>query len=281
MAARSRAGWRRWINLVNVSAVVIALLVALPLYWMLVTSLKPPGGVASTPPEPIPSEVTGANYAEAFGQIGFGRYILNSVIVCSAATVIVLALATFAGYALARLPMRGRGPLLIGFLMISVYPTIAVLTPLYLMERQLGLLNTYAGLVVPYVAFNLPFAVWIMRNFMLGLPKDFEDAARIDGASPARTVLSVILPAVRPGLFTAGIFTFTATWTEFIMALTFMSQESARTIPVGVALFGTQYQVPYGTIFAASVAVTLPIAVLVLVFRRSVVSGLTSGAVKG
>ncbi|HWM00470.1 MAG TPA: carbohydrate ABC transporter permease [Nocardioidaceae bacterium] len=281
MATVSRKGWRRYVNGVNIGALAIAIAVAAPLYWMVVTSLKPPGDIATTPPQPLPTEVTGANYVEAFTQVGFSRYILNSVIVCTVATVLVLALSTFAGYALARMPMRGRGPLLIALLVISVYPTIAVLTPLYLMERQLGMLNTHAGLVVPYVAFNLPFAVWIMRNFMLGLPKDFEDAARVDGAGPTRTVLSVILPAVRPGLFTAGIFTFTATWTEFLMALTFMSEDSARTIPVGIALFGTQFQVPYGTIFAAAVAVTLPIAILVLIFRRSVVSGLTSGAVKG
>lgn len=281
MPTVARKGWRRYVNGVNIGALAIAVAVAAPLYWMVVTSLKPPGDIAKTPPQPVPTRITGANYVEAFAQVGFGRYILNSIVVCTAATVIVLALSTFAGYALARLPMRGRGPLLIALLMISVYPTIAVLTPLYLMERQLGLLNTHAGLVVPYVAFNLPFAVWIMRNFMLGLPKDFEDAARVDGAGPTRTVLSVILPAVRPALFTAGIFTFTATWTEFLMALTFMSEDSARTIPVGIALFGTQFQVPYGTIFAAAVSVTLPIAILVLIFRRSVVSGLTSGAVKG
>ncbi|GAB3264714.1 carbohydrate ABC transporter permease [Arthrobacter pigmenti] len=272
---------RRFINPVNISAVVIALGITLPLYWMIVTSLKPQSALGDATPSLFPVDPTFDNYVQAFGGGNFGRYVFNSLLISSVSTIVVVVLSTFAGYALARLPMRGRSQLMVGFLIISVYPVIAVLTPLYFIERQLGMLNSYMGLIVPYVAFHLAFAIWIMRNFMLALPKTLEDAARIDGASPARTLISVILPQVTPGLFTAGIFTFIATWTEFLMALTFMTETEYRTIPVGIALFGSVYEVPYGTIFAAAVAVTLPIAVLVLIFRRSVVSGLTTGAVKG
>ncbi len=147
--------------------------------------------------------------------------------------------------------------------------------------KVLGWLKRYQALIIPYTAFNFPFATWIVRNYMLGIPREMEETARIDGAGPLTTLWQVILPQARPGLFTAGIFTFTACWTEFLMALSFNSNNSYRTIPVGIALFGSQFTIPFGTIFAASTAAAIPIAVLVLVFRKSVVSGLTAGAVKG
>ena len=154
-------------------------------------------------------------------------------------------------------------------------------SPLYLLMRNLGWLNSYQALVLPYTAFNLPFAIWILRNYFLGIPKEMEETGRIDGASPLRTVWTIVLPQALPGLFTAGIFCFTACWTEFLMALTFNSSNNYRTIPVGIAEFGGNFQEPYGTIFAASVVAVVPIGVLVFVFRKFVISGLTSGAVKG
>jgi multiple sugar transport system permease protein len=203
------------------------------------------------------------------------------VIVSVIATVMVLALATFAGYALARLPVRGKTPIMVALLMISLFPTIALAAPLYLLMRETGMLNSHQGLIVVYVALNVPFAIWILRNYFLSIPKEMEEVAWMDGASPVRTVVSVILPQARPGVFTAGVFTFTACWTEFLIAVTLNSADAYRTIPVGMALFGDQYDVPYGTIFAAATVSVLPIALLVLVFRKAVVSGLTSGAVKG
>ncbi len=268
-------------NLVNLGAALMFVITATPLYWMVASSLKPLGEIGASPPTPWPTKITGEHYERAFSTDNFGTYVANSVIVSLISTAVVLALALFAGYALARLPMRGRSPLLMVLLMISVFPPVAVITPLYLAERQLGLLNSHLGLIIPYVAFNLPLAIWIMRNYMLSIPSALEDAAVVDGAGPVRTVLQIILPVVRPGILTAGIFTFTATWTEFLMALTLNAQDAYRTIPVGISLFGTSFEVPYGTIFAGAVSATLPVAVLVLVFRRFVVSGLTSGAVKG
>jgi len=186
-----------------------------------------------------------------------------------------------AGYALGRLPMRGKFTLMVTLLIISVFPAIAVIAPLYLVLRNLGWLNSYQGLIIPYTAFNLPFAIWILRNYMLGIPKEMEETGRIDGAGPIRTLWTIILPMALPGIFTAGIFCFTACWTEFLMALTFNSANKYRTIPVGIAEFGTVFTVPYGTIFAASVVAVVPIGILVFIFRRFVISGLTSGAVKG
>jgi multiple sugar transport system permease protein len=281
MRNRSRRGWRRVVNGVNAAAGLVFLFIALPLYWMVASAFKAPSGVGATPPQYFPSPLSTANFQAAFSQYTFGRYILNSVIVAVVATALVLVLGTLAGYALGRLPMRGRFTVLVILLMISVFPEIAVVSPLYLLLRQLGWLNSYQALIVPYTAFFLPFAIWILRNYFLAIPREMEESARIDGASPLRTVWSVILPQAWPGLFTAGIFTFTACWTEFLMALTFNSANNYRTIPVGVALFGSQFFVPYGTIFAASVVAVVPIGILVFVFRRSVVSGLTAGAVKG
>src|SRR5262249_50688573 len=203
------------------------------------------------------------------------------VIVAVVATVLVLVLGTFAGYALGRLPMRGKFALLVALLMISVFPEIAVVSPLYLLLRNLGWLNSYQALILPYAAFFLPFAIWIARNYSLGIPHEMEEGARIGGAPPVRTLWSIILPQAWPGLFTAGIFTFTACWTEFLMALTFNSSNNFRTIPVGVAEFGGNFQVPYGTIFAASVVAGGPPGLPGFIFPRFVISPRPPGAGEG
>jgi multiple sugar transport system permease protein len=281
MRNRSRRGWRRVVNGVNLAALLVVLFIAAPLYWMIAAAFKTPTNVDVSPPQYFPHPLSVGNFSAAFSQYTFGQYIVNSVIVAVVATVLVLVLGTLAGYALGRLPMRGRFTVLVILLMISVFPEIAVVVPLYAILHDIGWLNSYQALIIPYTAFFLPFAIWILRNYFLGIPREMEESARIDGASPLRTIWSIILPQAWPGLFTAGIFTFTACWTEFIMALSFNVVNGYRTIPVGVALFGSQFTVAYGTIFAASVVAVVPIALLVLIFRRSVVSGLTAGAVKG
>lgn len=264
-----------------VSTALVAVFVLLPIYWMVATSFKTQGNVAAQPPQLFPDPISVENYAVAFVGHGFGQYILNSVVVSVIATALVLILGTLAGYALGRLNMRGTLTIMVILLVLSVFPVIALIAPLYLMMRTIDWLNSYQALIVPYTALNLPFAIWILRNYFIGVPKEMEETARIDGASPLRTVWSVVLPMALPGLFTAGIFAFTACWTEFLMALSFNSANNFRTIPVGIALFGNAHLTPYGAIFAASTVAVVPIAILVLVFKRSVVSGLTSGAIKG
>ena len=259
----------------------MVLFIGLPLYWLIISSFKTPAGLGASPPQYWPNPWSGANYSQAFNQYDFGQYFINSVIVTIVATALVLIFGTLAGYALGRLPMRGKFTLMVTLLIISLFPEIAVIAPLYTLLKDLGWLNSYQALIVPYVAFNLPFAIWILRNYMLGIPKEMEETGRIDGAGPLRTVWSIILPMALPGLFTAGIFCFTACWTEFLMALTFNSADNYKTIPVGVATFGTALEVPYGTIFAASVVAVVPIGILVFIFRKNIISGLTSGAVKG
>jgi len=279
MRHRRRTGWHRYINLMSISTTLTVLFVVLPILWMICSSFKGQAGIATA--TILPHDVSTVNYKTAFSQYSFGHFILNSVIVAVVSTALVLALGTMAGYALGRLPMRGKLPIMMALLMISVFPAIAVIAPLFLLMKDIGWLNSYQALIFPYTAFNLPFATWILRNYMLGIPKEMEETGRIDGAGPFRTLWSIVLPQALPGLFTAGIFTFTACWTEFLMALSFNSDNGFRTIPVGIALFGSQFTTPYGTIFAASTAAAVPIAILVLVFRKSVVSGLTAGAVKG
>ena len=281
MRKRKRTGWHRVINGVNISTLVVVIFIAAPLYWLIASSFKTPAAMGASPPQFFPNPVSGANYSQAFKQYDFGVYFRNSLIVSLLATALVLIFATMAGYALGRLPMRGKFTLMVTLLIISLFPAIAVIAPLYVLLKNVGWLNSYQGLIVPYTAFNLPFAIWIMRNYMLGIPKEMEETGRIDGAGPLRTVWSIVLPMALPGVFTAGIFCFTACWTEFLMALTFNSVNNYKTIPVGIATFGTALEVPYGTIFAASVVAVVPIGILVFIFRKFVISGLTSGAVKG
>jgi len=281
MRNRSRHGWHRVVNGVNLAALLVFLFITLPLYWMIASAFKTPANVGASPPQYFPHPISTQNFSVAFSQNTFGRYIINSIVVAVVATVLVLLLGTLAGYAMGRLPMRGKFTVLVVLLMISVFPAIAVVVPLYALLRDIGWLNSYQALIIPYTAFYLPFAIWILRNYFMAIPHEMEESARIDGASPLRTIWSVILPQAWPGLFTAGIFTFTACWTEFLMALSFNVSNNYRTIPVGVALFGSQFTVPYGTLFAASVVAVVPIGILVFIFRRSVVSGLTAGAVKG
>ena len=279
MRNRKRTGWRRIINGVNISAFFVVVFVGLPLYWLIASSFKTPANLGDSPPQYFPNPLSLGNYHDAFVTYDFGVYFRNSLIVTLVTTALVLVVGTLAGYALGRLPMRGKFTLMVTLLIISVFPAIAVVAPLYLLLRNLGWLNSYQGLILVYTAFNLPFAVWILRNYMLGIPKEMEETARIDGAGPIRTVWAVILPMALPGVFTAGIFTFTACWTEFLMALSF--DINLKTIPVGIATFGTALEVPFGPIFAASVVAVVPIGVLVFIFRKFVISGLTSGAVKG
>jgi multiple sugar transport system permease protein len=279
MGARTRKSWHKVINGVNISAFLVVLFIVLPLYWLIISSFKTPPALGASPPQYWPNPWSGANYSQAFNQYDFGSYFINSVIVTIVATALVLIFGTLAGYALGRLPMRGKFTLMVTLLIISLFPEIAVIAPLYTLLKDLGWLNSYQGLIIPYTAFNLPFAIWILRNYMLGIPKEMEETARVDGAGPLRTVWSIILPMALPGVFTAGIFCFTACWTEFLMALTF--NINLKTIPVGVATFGTALEVPFGTIFAASVVAVVPIGILAFIFRKNIISGLTAGAVKG
>ncbi len=257
------------------------LIIVAPFYWMVATSLKGNLSIGNFPPTLYPHHPTFYHYQRAFTTYSFGVYFRNSVIVSVIATVVVVILAALASYAIARLPIRGKAPIMVFLLAISTFPQVAVISPLFLILQRLGWLDSYQALIIPYVAFNLPFAIWVMRTYFAGIPKELDEAARVDGAGVLTTVFRVIMPLATPGLFTGGIFTFVACWTEFFFALVFNSSQSFRTIPVGIALFSGQFTIPYGTIFAGSTVAVLPIVLLVLMFQKWVVAGLTAGAVKG
>jgi len=261
--------------------VLMLLVIIAPFYWMVVTSFKGNLEISNIPPTLFPHHPILTQYEQAFGVYGFGVYFRNSIIVSVSATIVVILFASLASYAIARLPIRGKAPLMVGLLAISTFPQVAVISPLFILLERLGWLNSYQALIIPYVAFNLPFAIWVMRTYFVGIPKELDEAARVDGANLFTTIFRVILPLATPGLFTGGVFTFVACWTEFFFALTFNNDTAFRTIPVGIALFSGQFTIPYGTIFAGSTVAVAPIVILVLIFQKWVVAGLTAGAVKG
>jgi multiple sugar transport system permease protein len=185
-----------------------------------------------------------------------------------------------AAYALARLRFKGKKIVLLSILGISMFPTIATLSPLFIILRNLRLLNTYGGLIIPYITFALPLSVWLLTNFFNQLPKGFEESAAIDGASRLQIFVKIMLPLIRPAIFSAGLLVFINAWNEYIYALTFMSKDSMRTVPVGIALFPSNYELPWGDMAAASVVVVVPLIIVVLIFQKRIIAGLTTGGIK-
>jgi ABC-type glycerol-3-phosphate transport system permease component len=268
-------------SLVRGAAVSLLLgLLLAPIYWMIVSSVTPEARLFQTPPL-IPRVITFDHYRALFGERGFLVPIRNSLVVAGLTTLIAVPVAAACAYALARLRFRGRGLLLSLILAVSMFPQISIVPPLYLMLRAAGLLNTYPGLVFPYVTFSAPLAVWLLTGFFRQLPRDLEEAAMIDGASRVRVLRDVVLPLAAPGVATAAILTFLYCWNEFLFALSFTLGPERYTVPVAVTLFRGRYQVPWGQVLAATVVATVPVALLVVAFQRRIVAGLTAGGSKG
>jgi trehalose/maltose transport system permease protein len=252
-----------------------------PFYWAIVSSLK--AGSALFQVEFWPANPAWDNYVGVFRGQPFARNILNSVIVSVAVVALSLFLALTAAYALGRVQFRGRGMLLMVVLGVSMFPQVAVLSGMFELIRWLGLYNNLMGLILSYMIFTLPFTVWVLTTFMRELPKEIEEAAIVDGAKPFTIVTKVFMPLLGPALATTGLLAFIAAWNEFLFALTFTLSSEMRTVPVAIALISgaSAYELPWGNIMAASVVVTVPLIILVLIFQRQIVSGLTAGAVKG
>lgn len=251
-----------------------------PFLWFLLTSLKTPLEVTAMPPTPWPSGSLDF-YRAAFGRHDLLGFILNSAVVAGGSTLISLGLACLAGYALARLPLPGRGWIMAGLLLVGMFPQVALAGPVWEILRGLGWLNTYPGLILPYVTLTLPLAVWVLTAFFRGLPAELEEAALCDGCGRLQAFTRVVLPLAAPGVFTAAILVFIYAWNEFFFALLIMTDRARQTLPVGIALFQGQYTMPWGEIAAASVVATLPLVLLVLLFQRRIARGLAAGAVKG
>jgi len=252
-----------------------------PFYWAIVSSLK--SGSAIFKVELIPSSPSLENYRALFVEQSFGRNILNSLIVAAGATLVSLVLAALAAYALGRMTFRGRATVLFAILGISMFPQIAVLSGLFELIRSLGLYNSLIGLVFSYLILTLPFTTWVLTTFMRELPRELEEMAAMDGASALRTLTEIFVPLMAPALAAAGLLAFILAWNEFLFALTFTLSNEQRTVPVAIALItgASAYELPWGRVMAASVIVTVPLILLVLVLQRHIVSGLIAGAVKG
>jgi trehalose/maltose transport system permease protein len=259
----------------------IALFALFPFYYAVLTSLR--SGTDLFRVAYFPNGFDFSNYAAVFERQPFGRNILNSVIVATAVVALSLLIGVTAAFAFGRVTFRGRALLLVTILAVSMFPQVAVLSGMFELIRWLGIYNTLPGLMLANLMLTLPFTVWVLTTFMRDLPREIEDAALVDGATPWITVRRVFLPMMAPAAVTTGLLAFIAAWNEFLFALTFTLTNEQRTVPVAIALMSgsSAYELPWGIIMAASVIVTLPAIGLVLVFQRKIVAGLTAGAVKG
>lgn len=260
---------------------VIVLFAVFPFYYAILTAFET--GSALFEVNYLPESFSFDNYISVFKGQPFGRNIFNSVFVSILVVVLSLLMGVTASYALARVKFAGRGLLLVTILSVSMFPQVAVLSGMFELIRAVGLYNNMFGLAISYMMLTLPFTVWILTAFMRELPRELEEAAVMDGASPWTVITRVFLPVMWPAMVTTGLLAFIMAWNEFLFALTFTLTNEQRTVPVAIALISgaSQFEMPWGNIMAASVIVTVPLIVLVLIFQRRIVSGLTAGAVKG
>ncbi len=259
---------------------LVSLFSLFPFYWAIVSSLK--SGSSLFTVEYWPTEFHWENYTSIFNEQPFGTNILNSIMVASATVVMSLLVGLLAAYSLARVEFRGRYILLLCVLAVSMFPQVAVLSGMFELIRSLGLYNDWKGLTLSYMIFTLPFTIWLLTTFMRQLPRELEQAAIVDGANPATILFKIFLPLMGPSVVTTALLAFIAAWNEFLFALTFTLTSDKRTIPVAIGLISgsSTYESPWGRIMAASVLVTVPLVLLVLIFQKRIVSGLTAGAVK-
>src|SRR4051794_30640954 len=263
----------------------IAILVwcLLPVVWIISLSFKGPDETAAGSPQFLPKHFTTANYSDILSNSDFQDSLINSFGIAAISTVLSVILATLAAYAIARLEFRGKRLVLSIALAIAMFPVVALVGPLFDLWRTLGLFNTWPGLIIPYMSFTLPLAIWTLSAFFREIPWEMEQAAQVDGATSWQAFRKVIVPLAAPGVFTAAILTFFFAWNEFVLALSLTSTTQARTVPAQLSYFvgPDPFTPPYGQLATASVIVTVPIIIIVLLFQRKIVAGLTSGAVKG
>ena len=285
MAKESAKGTGIW----SVLAIPVMIWTVLPLLWMLSLSLKSASDLANPDKAHLgnfwPKDPTLDNYRLIFtggASDLFMPALRNSLIVCLLATVISVVLAMFCAYAISRLEFKGKKMILTTALAVSFFPVVAMVTPLFDVWSRVGLFDTIPGLIIPYLALTLPLSIWTMSAFFQQIPWEMEQAAQVDGASSWQAFRKVIIPLATPGVFTTAIITFFTAWNDFVFAIS-LTSDQARTVPAALAFFtgASQFEQPTGAIMAASVVVTIPVVILVLIFQRRIVAGLTSGAVKG
>ena len=272
--ARQRSGW-------SLAFIVVVVVSLVPVFWLLMLSLKTPA--SATDGSFIPHHWTLDNYRDIFKQSVFTAALRNSIGIGLIATTLAVLLASSAAYAIARLDFPGKQTILAVALMVTLFPQVSLVGPLYNLWRQIGLFNTWPGLIIPYLTFALPLAIYVLSTFFREIPWELEQAAQIDGATPFQAFTKVIAPLAMPGLATTFIIVFLICWNDFVFAISLTATNAAMTVPAAIAQFPgvSQFTQPIGDIAAAAIVVTVPVMVLVLVFQRRIVSGLTAGAVKG
>jgi multiple sugar transport system permease protein len=277
--ARGKPPGTPWYMWIGVAAIVVFCL--FPFYWLINISLKAGNDLQSS--SLIPPHPTLSNYRSIFENPDFTHALRNSAIVALVTTLLALVVGSFCAYALARLRLKGKFVILAIVLTISTFPQIAIAAPLFKLWSDIGIFNTWIGLILPYLTFALPLTIYILVSFFREIPRDLEEAALVDGATHFQAFRKVVIPLAAPGLATAGILAFIASWNEFLLAVTLTSSSKARTVPAAIAFFtgATEHEVPYGSISAASVVISVPLILLVLLFQKRIVAGLTAGAVKG
>jgi multiple sugar transport system permease protein len=282
-ARTSRRRAFRWSTLGLWGAIVlIALYCLAPFYWMVVSSLKAPNNIFNN--DLLPSEVSLENYRAVFGsRNNFGFGLRNSLVIAGTTTVIAMVVATFAAYALARLQFRGKFLVLGGVLAASMFPGVALLTPLFQLFSNLGWIDQYQAMVVPDISFALPLGVWTLTSFFAEMPWELELAAKVDGCTPGQAFRKIIMPLAAPGIFTTTILVFISAWNEYLIASNVSLTLASEPVTVAIAKFtgSSEFQQPFGTQMAAGVVVTVPLVILVLLFQRRIIAGLTAGGVKG
>ncbi|MDY6895143.1 carbohydrate ABC transporter permease [Petrotoga halophila] len=261
-------------------AILLVLLSIFPIVWLFLTSIKSTNEIYSWPVKIFPSQPTIQNYVNLFQMGSFGRYYLNSFIVSGSATILILITGTLAAYSFARIQFRGKRSLMMIVLALLLFPPVAVVPPLFLIFRNLNLINNYISLILGHTALYLPLAIWILMNYFRTLPKNIEDSALIDGCNTFQMIFKILLPMSLPGLIAAGLITFVFSWNEFLLSLVLLSKNEMRTVVVGISLYPGEYSFPWELISSAIVLAIIPIILLTLVFQKYIISGLTAGSTK-
>jgi multiple sugar transport system permease protein len=279
MSTNQPATGRRWLLHVGIAIIVIYCL--LPFYWMVVSAFRRPNDQGSNTFFPNPISVK--NFTGVFSKdVGFWRSLANSLVVAGTTTVLTLVLGTFAAYTIARMEFRFKGLVAGIIIAMSMCPGISLIVPLLKLFTDIGWINTYQAMIVPSLSFALPLAVWVLATFFRQMPKELEEAAMVDGMTRGQAFRKIIIPLAAPGMFTTAILTFIATWNEFIIALSMVNEKSIQTATVAISKFTgtTNFDIPFGSQMAAGVIVTVPLVIVVLIFQRRIVAGLTAGGVK-
>jgi len=287
--ARARGGLAekknsQWGTIGRYIGMVVVVFIALaPFYWALITSIKGGPELNVSPPTLFPHSLDPTNYSNALtsNQPAFAKDLLNSTVVAIVTTILSLVFGSLAAYAIARTKFRGKGLILGIVLSVQMFPLVALVGPLFVFFTNTGLYNTYVALIIPYLVIALPVTVFFLTSFFRDLPPDLEEAAMVDGTSRIGALWRIVIPLTAPGVFAAAILSFIAVWNDFLFGLTMTSDSNAQTVTVAIPLFNGEHSINYGELAAAAIIVTIPLVIMVLFLQRRIVSGLTSGAVKG